>query len=278
MSIGLWMKAWKRLEYRRMLLCCVGYSRRVGLRTARAGISAPFIEEEWDGDAALFIPGGEIEEDLANGDEIGVGGNDAEQENIHMSKTPLRSEKPTESHNFAIVCKRERSEEPEPLSLSQHKKSKHDDPSSSNANGSEDSITAAHDPPQMMMTKNFPSAHLLEFPLLAPAEPKENQTASQLTFDSSNLEKAVPPGYLKFISNLENEILNISMERETLKIEVMRSQAMISILQSRMDMLGKENENLKRVVHGGRCKISIEHVTIRKEESKSEAFDQPTSG
>ncbi|GAA0187201.1 hypothetical protein LIER_34489 [Lithospermum erythrorhizon] len=210
---------------------------------------APFIEEEWD-DGAIFIPGGETEEDYANGDEIGVGCNDVEQENIHMNMIPLRCEKPTESHNFAIICKRERSEEPEPLSLSQHKRSKHEDPSSSNANGSEDSITTGQDPPQKMMTKKH-SPSLLEFPLLAPSEPRETQPASQLTFDSSNLEKAVPPGYLKFISNLENEILNVSMERETLKIEVMRAQAMINILQSRIDILGKENGDLKRVCRGG---------------------------
>ncbi|MGI4297483.1 hypothetical protein ACR2WD_27555, partial [Klebsiella pneumoniae] len=64
---------------------------------------------------------------------------------------------------------------------------------------------------------------------------------------ASNLEKSVPPGYLKFISNLENEILNVSMERETLKIEVMRAQAMINILQSRIDLLNRDNEELRRV-------------------------------
>ncbi|KAF5810157.1 hypothetical protein HanRHA438_Chr04g0175751 [Helianthus annuus] len=47
----------------------------------------------------------------------------------------------------------------------------------------------------------------------------------------STLEKSVPPGYLKFISNLENEILNASIEKEILKIEVMRAQLMINIRQ-----------------------------------------------
>lgn len=29
---------------------------------------APFIEEEWDEDAPLLIPGGDVEDDVANGD------------------------------------------------------------------------------------------------------------------------------------------------------------------------------------------------------------------
>lgn len=157
-----------------------------------------------------------------------------------MSIAPPLPETTNGTHSLPFMCKRERSEEePEPLSLSQSKRGKHEDPNSSNANGSEDSTTTSQDPCTMMMTTNF-SSGALEFPLL---EPKENRP---VTFDSSNLEKSVPPGYLKFISNLENEILNVSMERETLKIEVMRAQAMINILQSRVEILTKENEESRR--------------------------------
>ncbi|GJV93584.1 hypothetical protein Tco_1541397 [Tanacetum coccineum] len=52
--------------------------------------------------------------------------------------------------------------------------------------------------------------------------------------------------YLKFINNLENEVMNVSMEKEQLKIELMRAQAMINILQSRVDKLTKENNWLRR--------------------------------
>ncbi|KAI7992395.1 NAC domain containing protein 52 [Camellia lanceoleosa] len=96
-------------------------------------------------------------------------------------------------------------------------------------------------------TTKFPSA-LLEFPLLESLEPKQNHLNNSSTFDASNLEKSVPPKYLKFISNLENEILNVSMEKETMKLEVMRAQAMINILQLCIDLLNKENEDLRRVV------------------------------
>ncbi|MCD7451308.1 hypothetical protein HAX54_010927 [Datura stramonium] len=209
---------------------------------------APFIDEEWDDDTTLLVPGGEAEDDAANGDEARVEGNDLDQD--ARGKAPCQSENLLEPQALSFICKRERSEEPELLSLAQRKRSKHDDPSSSHANGSEDSTTSQQDPPTKMMTTNY-SPTLLTFPLLEPLEPKESQPSNPLTFDSSNLEKSVPPGYLKFISNLENEILNVSMERETLKIEMMRAQAMINILQSRIDLLNKENEDLRRHVRGG---------------------------
>ncbi|KAL3523518.1 hypothetical protein ACH5RR_016352 [Cinchona calisaya] len=203
---------------------------------------APFIEEEWDDDTALVVPGGEAEDDMVNGYEARMDCNDLNQD---IDKAPRQSE----PQGIPFICKRERSEDPEPLSLGQNKRSKQDDPNSSHANGSEDSTTTSQDPATKTMTTNFSSA-LLEFPLLESVEPKESQPANPPTFDSSNLEKSVPPGYLKFISNLENEILNISMDRETLKIEVMRAQAMINILQSRIDLLNKENDDLRRLVRG----------------------------
>ncbi|XP_073305897.1 NAC domain containing protein 50-like isoform X2 [Primulina huaijiensis] len=197
---------------------------------------APFIEEEWDDDAVLVVPGGDADDDVPNGDE----------DEVRVECTVIgQIENPVESQSLEFLCKREKSEDPRELSLSS-KRSKHNDPNSSNANGSEDSTTMTQDPPTMMMTTNFPLGPF-EFPLLEPVERQENRPVIN-PLDSSNLEKSVPPGYLKFISNLENEILNVSMERETLKIEVMRAQAMINILQSQVDSLSKDNEDLRRGV------------------------------
>lgn len=154
-----------------------------------------------------------------------------------------------ELQSLPFGCKRERSEEPE-LCLSQSKKSKHDVASSSRANGSEDSTITSQDMVNVMTTKDYPVA-LLGFPLVESFGPKESQPSNPPTFDSANLEKSIPPGYLKFINNLETGILNISMERETLKIEVMRAQAMINVLQSRIDLLTKENEDMRRLICGG---------------------------
>lgn len=185
------------------------------------------------------------------------------QDTHSINKAALhQTELPNSSQNFSFICKKERSEDypsqcvadAEPISLAQNKRSKPDNPNSSRGNGSEDSITTTHDfhisTTNATITTTNMSIGLFEFPLLESLEPKENNPNKTLTFDAANLEKSVPPGYLKFISNLENEILNVSMERETLKIEVMRAQAMINILQSRIELLSKENEDLKRVIRG----------------------------
>ncbi|KAL7585983.1 hypothetical protein Lser_V15G44430 [Lactuca serriola] len=187
---------------------------------------APFVEEEWnhdadaDVDAAHFVPE----------DETCVERNEIVENN---PKT------------IPFVCKRERSQdspsnsEPklETFSLFHNKRLKPSDPNSNNANGSEDSTTTSQDPRTTTTT-------LVEFPLLK----ETHHPTTPKSFDASTLEKSVPPGYLKFISNLENEILNVSMEKETLKIEVMRAQAMINILQSRIDDLSKENNELRKGV------------------------------
>ncbi|KAG5533127.1 hypothetical protein RHGRI_027374 [Rhododendron griersonianum] len=219
---------------------------------------APFIEEEWDNNASLVVPGEEAGDEMLNDDDDAeVERNELEQDVHPIDKAPLRLvEVPYISENIPFVCKRERSDDcpqgtsdTEPISLVHNKRSKNDDPNSSRANGSEDSTTTTHDlriSTTMTTSTNFSSA-FLEFPLLEPIDPKENHTSNFHSFDASNLEKSVPPGYLKFISNLENEILNVCMERETLKIEVMRAQAMINVLQSRMDALDKENCELRRV-------------------------------
>lgn len=160
---------------------------------------------------------------------------------------PLRSEPMVDLQTVLYVCKRERSEdcvvdhgpELETISLFDNKRSKKSvDPTTnvSIGNGSEDSTTSQD-----------PSA-LMEFPLLQSLEASKSQPTGQPSFHASTLEKSVPPGYLKFINNLESEFLDISMQRETMKIEVMRAQAMINILQSQIDVLTKENVDLRRGV------------------------------
>ncbi|KAI3799668.1 hypothetical protein L1987_34967 [Smallanthus sonchifolius] len=216
---------------------------------------APFLEEEWEDDATLLVPGGETEDDMTPGDELTQAqGNDIGQVTA-TNMIPLRSEPMVDPQTIPFVCKLERSEDCvvdhgpvlETISLFHNKKSKQSvDPNTngSNRNGSEDSTTSQD-----------PSA-LMEFPLLQSLEANKSQpSASQPSFHASTLEKSVPPGYLKFINNLENEILNVSMEKETLKIEVMRAQAMINILQSQIDVLTKENVDLKRGTLVVSCQI-----------------------
>ncbi|KAG6402235.1 hypothetical protein SASPL_139111 [Salvia splendens] len=206
---------------------------------------APFIEEEWDEDAPLVVPGEDMEDDMANGDEVRGDCTNTEQDSQPLV-APLLLTYSADPPCLPFLGKRDRpAVDPEPLSLDNGKRPKRDDPNCSIANGSEDSTTTSHgrSSTMMMTITNLPP---VEIPLLETLGAKDNLPGSMPTFNSAELEKSVPPGYLKFISNLENEIIDISLERERLKIEVMRAQAMINILQSRVEALTKENAELER--------------------------------
>ncbi|KAL3838268.1 hypothetical protein ACJIZ3_022859 [Penstemon smallii] len=226
-----------------------------GLGPPNGNRYAPFVEEEWDDDIPVVVPSVEVEDDVATGDEIQAEYTDTDfnRDTEIFRMAPPQVETPDEAEKLpSFMLKRERSsEDPELLSLAQSKRSKpNNNPSSSHVpNGSEDSTTTSLAPHTF---KTPPTSFSLEFPFLGPPEPKENipvnsvSPVNPFTFDSSNLEKSVPPGYLKFISNLESEIMSGSVERETLKIELMRSKAVINMLQSQVDVLAKENAELRR--------------------------------
>ncbi|KAF1860556.1 hypothetical protein Lal_00021600 [Lupinus albus] len=91
--------------------------------------------------------------------------------------------------------------------------------------------------------KHFLSA-LVEFSLMESLESKEVQPPE---FDADNLESTVSPSCMKFIKHLQSEVQKLSIEREAMRFEMMSAQAMINILQSRIDHLNKENEELKMV-------------------------------
>nr|XP_043632003.1 NAC domain containing protein 52-like [Erigeron canadensis] len=207
---------------------------------------APFLEEEWEDDSTLLVPGGETEDDMNPSDETQIPGNDVQEAAANMIS--LRRGPMLDDQIIPFACKRERSEdcveghgpELETFSLFDCKRSKHSEPNTngSNGNGSEESTTS-QDP--------ITSSALTEIPFLQSLEAKESQlSVSQPFFNAATLEKSLPPGYLNFINNLEKEILDISSEKETLKIEVMRSQAMINNLQSQIAALTKENNDLKK--------------------------------
>lgn len=150
------------------------------------------------------------------------------------------------------------------LPLLRYKRRRHHELNSDYSNGSENSsrttqdrcssttTTAATTMPAaatrtVPTTKNFLSA-LVEYSLLESFDPKESTPAPPPEFDPANLNSSAPPGCLKFVQDLRNEIHRISLERETLKFEMTSAQAMINILQSRIDLLNKENEDLKRSI------------------------------
>ncbi|GMJ14243.1 Arabidopsis NAC domain containing protein 51, SUPPRESSOR OF GENE SILENCING 1 [Hibiscus trionum] len=88
---------------------------------------------------------------------------------------------------------------------------------------------------------------LLEFSLMECREPIEKKPprVPPPIYENANLDSMVPPGCMKLINELQNEVRKISAERETLKLELMSAQAMVSILRSKIDLLSEENEELK---------------------------------
>ncbi|KAJ8445068.1 hypothetical protein Cgig2_022588 [Carnegiea gigantea] len=147
------------------------------------------------------------------------------------------------------ICKIERADdgpvpctvEPEPLSLGPNKRLRHSEPDSCHSNASEISTTRTQGPCSSSMgTTNFTSG-LLEFPLLESVEHKERPSPPANVIDIN-----VPPSYLKLFEELRNEIYRTSIEKESLKIEVMSARTMINILQTKVDHLTRENEELKR--------------------------------
>ncbi|KAK9282701.1 hypothetical protein L1049_010921 [Liquidambar formosana] len=235
-----------------------------GLGPPNEKLSVPFLEGEWDkwdDDQSVLVPGAETADEVVGGDDANLEGN-AHDRDTQFNKSPVsQSEHSKDSHNAPFVCKIERQEDgplqsmedPRPQ-INLNKRLRHNDTDSEN---STTTATATQDPCSSITTTaavaaaatktNFPSA-LLEFPLLESIEPKESPPVPVRRFDFAALDISVPPGYLEFIKTLQKEIHNISMEKETLKIQLMSAQAMLNILHSRIEFLTKENEDLKRSV------------------------------
>lgn len=132
--------------------------------------------------------------------------------------------------------------DPEPLSLGPNKRFRQSEPDTCHSNASEISTAITQGPcSSSTATTNF-SAGLLEFPLLESVEAKERPSPPPANVIDIN----VPPSYLKLFEELRNEIYRTSIEKESLKIEVMSARTMINILQTKIDHLTKENEDLKK--------------------------------
>ncbi|MBA0753460.1 hypothetical protein Gogos_021935 [Gossypium gossypioides] len=161
-----------------------------------------------------------------------------------------------------------------PLSLFGHKRRRHNDFGPNHANVTENSTrnvaenstrnvtenstrmtqdrwsstTTTTTPPPPSSATTMAVSALLEFSLMESMEPKENHhiPPTPKYNATTNLNSMVPPSCMKLINYLQNEIHKTSIERETLKLEMMSAQTMIDILQSKIDFLSKENEDLKK--------------------------------
>ncbi|GKU91641.1 hypothetical protein SLEP1_g5486 [Rubroshorea leprosula] len=173
---------------------------------------------------------------------------------------------PRESRTMLPACKIERSNDcPQPplcvlnkeapLPLLQYKRRRHNDSGANRANGFEHSTRTTQDHCSSTMTAaatetssatTVAISALLEFSLMESIEPKQNLHFPPPTYDAANLGSPVPPSCMNLINQLQNEIHKISVERETMKLEMLSAQAMINILQSRIEFFSRENEELKR--------------------------------
>ncbi|KAJ9175477.1 hypothetical protein P3X46_014027 [Hevea brasiliensis] len=196
---------------------------------------------------------------------------------LNMNELPKDSENVNEFQRDDLpLCKTERVDDCPPcvlnteasLSLLQYKRRKHNgDTILNHSKASENSTRTTQDlsssttstaatttiatTDTMMTTATATTtaiSALLEFSLMESIEPKENPRVPRPRLDTSNLGSSVPPSCMKFINDLQSEIHKISIEKETMKLEMMSAQAMINILQSRIDFLNKENEDLKRSI------------------------------
>lgn len=209
----------------------------------------PFVEEEWEKDESTLVPGEEGDDDVAVNDDARM--EDSMQSFYNSESAPVTScGLSTEVQEIPPLCKIERGEEgpvpctvdPEPLSLGPNKRSRQCEPDTCHSHASEISTTITQGPCSSSTgTTNF-STGLLEFPLLESVEPKERPSPPPANVIDIN----VPPSYLKLFEELRNEIYRTSIEKESLKIEVMSARTMINILQTKIDHLTKENEDLKK--------------------------------
>ncbi|CAL1386968.1 unnamed protein product [Linum trigynum] len=259
------------------VLCRVFHKNNIGPPSGNR--YAPFMEEEWDDGKPALVPGEEAADEVVACNGAYAEMNHVEQDKYNLSKESFDfNEVPKRTRDLLSLCKNESVEMDEetpmcvlnteaPFPLIQYKRRKHNDYDS---NGSEKSTRTTQDhsssstttatttaTTDTMMTTTAATttaiSALLEFSLMEPKErtpppspPKES------TFTASSLESLVPSGCMKFINDLQREVHKVSVERETLKLDLMSTQAMINILQSRIDVLNKENDDMKRSLREGK--------------------------
>ncbi|KAL9232526.1 hypothetical protein vseg_007631 [Gypsophila vaccaria] len=213
----------------------------------------PFVEEEWEKHESALVPG-EVADD--DDDDDAPSNHDTRLEDSMQSINNSESSPVTicglsmEVQEIPPLCKLERGEDgpvactvdPEPLSLGPNKRLRQSEPDSCHSNASVISTMRTQGPCSSSTgTTNFSSA-LLEFPLMEAVEPEERPSPPPANVIDIN----VPPSYLKLFEELRNEIYRTSIEKESLKIEVMSARTMINILQTKIDHLTKENDDLKK--------------------------------
>ncbi|KAE8669874.1 NAC domain-containing protein 78 [Hibiscus syriacus] len=197
------------------------------------------------------------DEDVLDDDE-GMRKSPNERTDVRPSLTACKMERSDKGPSLCLVNREA------PLPLIHYKRRRQNDSGPNHENVSENSTRATQDhcssTTTAVTTTMSPSSDtttavsaLLEFSLMESRETREKKPrVPPPIYETANLDSMLPPGCMKLIKELQDEVRKISAERETLKLEMMSAQAMVNILQSRLDFLIEENEDLKGRNRGGR--------------------------
>uniref|UniRef100_A0A7N0RED7 NAC domain-containing protein n=2 Tax=Kalanchoe fedtschenkoi TaxID=63787 RepID=A0A7N0RED7_KALFE len=212
---------------------------------------APFDESEWDDNQLVLVPGSEtgdeglVSDETEPRDSSSLEGNN--QDEKHQETQPEKTENHLRERDFlgtALVCKNEKLDSWSLPSIVRAKRPRHfgSDPSRTKSSSSSlpsDPSLSIKTAVTMADAAALAARTLLEFP-------KESPQPSR--FDIASFDIPVHPSYLDLINNLQKEIHMVSADRDKFRIEMMHAQAMIDVLQSRINFLLQENEELKKSV------------------------------
>ncbi|XP_010484932.1 PREDICTED: NAC domain-containing protein 13-like isoform X2 [Camelina sativa] len=140
-----------------------------------------------------------------------------------------------------------------PLPLLQYKRRRQNESNNNSSRNTQDhcsSTTTTVDNTTTLISSSAAATNtaisaLLEFSLMGISDKKENQQQPLRPHKEASIHTPVASSEEK-VNDLEKEVHQMSVERETFKLEMMSAEAMISILQSRIDALRQENEELKK--------------------------------
>ncbi|KAJ4869577.1 NAC domain containing protein 52 [Raphanus sativus] len=253
------------------VLCRIFHKNNIGPPSGNR--YAPFMEEEWADDGVALIPGVDVSVraepiPLANGNSQEMQSASKDIININeppreTTTTPMDIEVNHKDNNNnhcddedeeEALKREEAGEEDEhppppslcilnkeaPLPLLQYKRRRQNESTrtTTTQDHSSSTITTVDNTPTTTAAAatNTAISALLEFSLMGLSDKKDSQP-QPLTPLASSEEK---------LNDLQKEIHQMSVERETFKLEMMSAEAMISILQSRIDALRQENDELKK--------------------------------
>ncbi|KAK4766191.1 hypothetical protein SAY87_007833 [Trapa incisa] len=223
---------------------------------------APFVEEEWD-DEGSVLPGDVVRDEVAATD-----ASEPEKELVCSKTAALHcTDLPTKTRYLLDVCKSERfnaspgpdNEDNSPPTILRYKRRKGIDLNSKVSDCWKNSAKAPQGPCSSSTTTAATQetdqlsrlSALVEYSLKESLQLKESDSASPSAFDASLLDSSIPQEYRGLISNLQEEVYKVSMDRETLRLEMFSVRTMVNILQSRLEYLTKENDELKKKIQDG---------------------------